>query len=384
MIRFAACSASLVLTLAVSVFSRNGPPTPQSLELKPEWNIDLKKYGSRPSRNGYFGAPDNPGSISSVACDHSVVAVTIDEQIVFFSIETGKVVGAKDLSLFPITRRYPGGFARISSADDERFLVELNEPALYGGEARQRIVLIDSQGSVIHSLVFSNTTGSFPVVGFAVSTTGKSFLLCKFDSDEGHFQLRDSSTFALKQSWSAKESRLNLTSLSDDMLLSVQPQPLGPGSHAGKEQPVEIGLPGTEPHQIAEVSAGGASVLADDRIVVIHANELSADLVDDSGRVMRTYNVPFSAPHLYFQVASIAPDGRYFAAHFLGQKIFFLPGREYLYLWCVDQSDPIAAVHFKWDRYYESQSAFCSDDRKFAVVNNEHLELFNLANRMTR
>lgn len=351
----------------------------QPLELTPEWTVNLKDLGSKSPHRGYFGVPYGPGSVSNVACGKALVAVTINDSVVFFNLDTGSVAGTKNLSSSPAPTPYAGGFARIFSVGDGRFLVDLNELA-YGKEARRKLVLLDGTGIVIHSLDFSSTRGFPPKVGFTVSTTGDSFLLSRSDSGEKQFQLRDSDTFAVRQSWSAENGSPNWQSLNDNILLSIQnyPQPLGPGNRAGKEEPIEIASPGTEPHRLSDVLSGGAGVLADDRILVIHVNELSADLVDDSGRVLRTYNVPFSAPHLYLRLASLARDGRYFAAHFLGQKNFFLPGREYLYLWSVDQSEPIASIKFKWDRYYESESAFCSGDDKLAVVENGKVEMFAL------
>jgi hypothetical protein len=367
------CFLPLALVLVAGLRTRRAASASKPLGLVPKWTVNLKHLGSRPSHKGYgyLGIPYDPGSVLHVACGQSLVGVAIDGNVVFFNIETGNVTRTKNLT--------PGsslGFAPIFPVDHGRFLVDLHR---FAG-TREELFLLDSSGVIVNSLDLSSPYGGGPWAGVTVSTTANSFLLYRYASGQTQVQLRDSSTFAVRQSWGAQGSALFWQAMSDNTLLAIEnyPQPLGAGNRAGKEEPILIASPGGQPHQLGKILAGHARVLTDDRILAVHVNELRADLVDLSGTILRTYDTPFSAGHLYFDLAAIAPDGRYFAAHFLGQKNFFLPGREYLYIWALNESEPIASVQFKWNRYYESESAFCSDDRRLAVVENAKLEMFAL------
>lgn len=204
------CFVQLASILVASTSVWHAISASQSLELTPEWSVNLKNLGSKSPHRGYFGVPYDPGPVSNVACGKALVAVTINNNVVFFNLDTGSVAGTKNLASFPAPTPYAGGFARIFSVGDGRFLVDLNELA-YGKEARRKLVLLDGTGIVIHSLDFSSTTGFPPRVGFTVSTTGDSFLLSRSDSGEKQFQLRDSHTFAVRLSWSARLPELNLT-----------------------------------------------------------------------------------------------------------------------------------------------------------------------------
>lgn len=339
-------------------------------ELKPKWTVDLKHHGLHPSRKGYLGAPDSPGSIDSVACGQSLVAVTVNANVLFFSVDTGDLVGMNTL---------PGpGFAWIYAINGNKFLVYFSETFSGGGH---KLLLLDEHGSVVNS--FDLLSDKDPSRWTAtVSTEGKSFLLSRFLTGAMQYQLRDSETFAVRQSWVAPKGSPIWRWLSDTMLLSIQnyPLPLGHGNRASNEQPILAARPGGDAYRLGQVLAGEASIVPGRHILAFHVNKLSIDLVDDSGRVLRTYDVPFSGGHLYFRPAAVAADGHYFAAHFLGQKNPFVPGRDYLYVWNIDNVEPIAFAQIRWDQFYESESAFCSTPSawKIATVSNGKLELFTM------
>ena len=348
---------------------QNGNSGAKPLELKPIWTVNLKAHGSRTPHGGFINVPYDPGSTYSVACTQTSIAVTIDSSVVFFDPATGEALETRNLSSAP-GEEHPYGFIRIFSTPRGHFFLDLHETT---GEMRHRVLLLGSRGEDIKVLDLSIGTEKNPW-GVIVSITGESFLLTHF-SEEPQHQLRDAETFVVRQTWTDKAA---WQSLSDNKLIRILggSQPLGRGNRAGKEQPLQIASPGMEPQDLGHVVAGEAAILNDERILVIHVNDLAADLVDDHGQVLRRYEVPFRGGHAYFGLAGVASDAQHFAAHFLGQKSAFLPGREYLYIWDIENSQPVASVQFKWTSD-ESESAFCSGSTTFAVVNDGKLQLFN-------
>jgi hypothetical protein len=239
---------------------------------------------------------------------------------------------------------------------------------------RHRVLLLGERGEDINVLDLSNGAEHNPW-SVSVSSSGESFLVTHGSGELQH-QLRDAETFSVRQTWTDKAA---WQSISDNKLIRIlgYPQPLRRGNRADKERPLQIASPGTEPQDLGHVVGGGATILSDERILVIHVNELTANLVDDHGQVLRRYEVPFRGGHAYFRLAGVASDGQHFAAHFLGQKSGFLPGQEYLYIWDIENSQPVASAQFKWTSD-ESESAFCSGSTTLAVVNDGKLQLFNI------
>jgi hypothetical protein len=350
-------------------------PGVKPLELRSAYTVDLRTQGFRKPKRGFMGTPNDPGSIYGVACTQNSIAVTIDGNVVFFRPETGEKLDT--LNPFSLAG-YSFGFTNIFPTADGHFLLDLHDISQTG---RHGVLLVGARGEAIKVLDLSEApdqkNGSW---GVTVSVTGKSFLLAHFVSGEIRYQLRDAETFVVRQTWIEKQPMASWRWLADNRLLRIWnfPQPLGRGNRAGKEQPLQVASPGTEPRNLGEIVGGDAAILNDERILAIHVNELITDLVDDYGQVLRRYEAPFSGAHLYFGLAAVASDGQYFAAHLLGQKNFFLPGQEYVYVWNIDNSEPVASAQFKWTPD-ESAIAFCPGSKTLAVVNHGKLQLFKIA-----